>query len=401
MKSSGQLSNIVLLVVGVMIVYLVYVVFSVTRYTLTNPPTPRIVNTVQKVEDDFRIEDVCTSDIPLEISTTRSTLLPTTEGIFTAFSGVPITTTNISSLTLLARWGAGADGQYPWGQGQSPINDISLNRKAGIVAIASDIGMEVRRLSDGLVICHGTSEQAIQEIALRDNATQMALKMEGHEVEVWNLETNIVEYRLRGTHNVLSLEFHRLSNILGTVQANYKNNPTLIDLWNADDGSDVSVMEAIGASTLNFGTGRWSRFVGVAGRDTASIYEVGRIQSSVSVKHGKPSASLAFYPNGRHLLVVTLNGFQQWDLDRQSKLWEKELVTSQVRDIEMSPNGAWFATIHYDGYVRLWDSQTGNILRELAGQSEEGTAIEISPDSDFILTSNLDGTVAVWGIPPP
>jgi WD40 repeat protein len=397
MKPSTQFSNLVLLVVGVMAIYLLYSLLNIGRVILTRP-TASPVSASQPLEDPG-IVNHCIGSPPLHTTTARSSLLHTTDGISTSYSGIPISATTIPSVRLIARWGAGADGKYLWGQGTSSIHDISLNRTNGIVALATDVGMEVRRLSNGLVVCHRKSNAPIEQIALRYDAELMVFKPRGTPVEVWNLTTNTQESMIKESRDVRSIEFQSKGNLVGMIRPDPAEETATFRIWDSKRGGEVWAMEIEEGSIFRFGTGTWDSFIAISEPDVTSVHAIGSSDSSISIEHGKPKGLVAFHPNGRHLLVVDSIGVQLWDLDRHTETWNIPQRTSLVRDVAISPQGEWFATIHRDGILRLWDMATGNLLQEHQGQNGEGTALEISPDNDFILTSNLDGTIAVWGIP--
>jgi len=67
-----------------------------------------------------------------------------------------------------------------------------------------------------------------------------------------------------------------------------------------------------------------------------------------------------------------------------------------VSGAQFSPDGRYFVTTA-DDKVRLWDSQTSNIIREMRVNGiVSGTAF--SPDGKQLLITMLDGSVQRWDL---
>jgi WD40 repeat protein/serine/threonine protein kinase len=119
----------------------------------------------------------------------------------------------------------------------------------------------------------------------------------------------------------------------------------------------------------------------------------GRLQA-ISKSDGGEVASLAFAPNSRALLIVTLHGsvnVKRWDLvtDREIALLVGRRGT--VWSMALSPDGTTLATGMEDGTVTLWNPATLHEQGTLAGHKEAVYCLAFSPDG-----KNL-GTSSAWG----
>lgn len=65
---------------------------------------------------------------------------------------------------------------------------------------------------------------------------------------------------------------------------------------------------------------------------------------------------------------------------------------------QFSPDGLYVAAPAEDGVVRVWETSSGNLVRELAGHTGTVTSIDWSEDGDRILSGSQDGTVRVWSL---
>ena len=68
------------------------------------------------------------------------------------------------------------------------------------------------------------------------------------------------------------------------------------------------------------------------------------------------------------------------------------VITSSV----FSPNGKWVLTSSYDHTARLWETNTGLLLREFRGHTEAIYAATFSADGKFVLTGSHDKSIKIW-----
>jgi len=107
----------------------------------------------------------------------------------------------------------------------------------------------------------------------------------------------------------------------------------------------------------------------------------------------------AFSPNGQWLVTG--------DTDCQVRVWDSQ--TGQlllicrghenwVRAVAYSPDGQLIASCSADRTVRLWTAIDGVAVKTLAGHDHEVFAIAISPDSRCLASAGGDRTVKLWDI---
>jgi WD40 repeat protein len=67
--------------------------------------------------------------------------------------------------------------------------------------------------------------------------------------------------------------------------------------------------------------------------------------------------------------------------------------------IAFSPEGQMIATGSFDGTVRLWDSVTGELLKEAREHFQQVQRLVFTPDGTRLVSGSQDGIILLWGIP--
>ena len=116
-------------------------------------------------------------------------------------------------------------------------------------------------------------------------------------------------------------------------------------------------------------------------------------------------SSVAFSPDGRHIVSTHRNHMILWDAESGEALWWSVQCMGDLGSANFSPDGR--RIISGGGYyphgppmeetaIRLWDTETGIELLALHGHTNDVTGVVFSPDGKRIASSSLDGTVRIW-----
>jgi hypothetical protein len=70
--------------------------------------------------------------------------------------------------------------------------------------------------------------------------------------------------------------------------------------------------------------------------------------------------------------------------------------TDFVSAVAVSPDGRFIVSGSWDQTVKVWDAQSGALLRSLGGHTGPVHAVAVSPDERFIISGSWDQTVKVW-----
>ncbi|MGH3012196.1 MAG: toll/interleukin-1 receptor domain-containing protein [Gaiellaceae bacterium] len=171
-----------------------------------------------------------------------------------------------------------------------------------------------------------------------------------------------------------------------------------IEIWSVAREEVVGRLQgdSLGDNAVRFATreGRsWLLSAGLSG--TTHIYDVAEQRRIAAFKLDANAQSVSLSPDGERVVVAYVEG--------PTRVWD---VASERQVLSLPSQGAWTAAYSSDGQwivtgdaddARIWDAETGELVRELTGSSSIGIiSAAFSPDDTKVATGGTNGDLRIW-----
>jgi WD40 repeat protein len=125
--------------------------------------------------------------------------------------------------------------------------------------------------------------------------------------------------------------------------------------------------------------------------DTSSGAEKGTIVAAMAY-------NIALSPDGRFLYASGWAGnITVWDTTSGQQIRDFGLESLAVNRMALSPDGSLLASVGtFYGSIILWNTATGHQARTLEGHSDSVTSLAFSPDGKLLISASRDVTIRLW-----
>lgn len=293
--------------------------------------------------------------------------------------------------------------QYPHATDKSGTiyRDITLSEDGRWLVGASTEGMLVlldpqtlKPQGDYIVpISRQCPKQEIRQITIDPKSRWLAI---GGDLGCVTL-LDVSKRRIIAQWQVDRRVFSMASNHAGTLLA-IASADNSIELWNPDTGEKISALTGHDrpAHGLAFAPDG-QQLLSVSYENTLRVWNVNTGEElSPSWSDGdRFSGAIVFHPNGSEVAIGRSGGhFAMWDVQRRKVRESLHHPGYRVTDLEFLLEGKLIVSSGTDHALRLWDTETGVLLRVLQGH--DGPITDVAGREGFIYSAGLDGKVISW-----
>jgi hypothetical protein len=172
------------------------------------------------------------------------------------------------------------------------------------------------------------------------------------------------------------------------------SNDWTIKLWDVTTGAQLRTFEGHGATVTSVAlSADGTRVLSGAYDPKPKLWDAntGTLLRSFGPHH---AYSVAFSPNGEHVLSGGDNRLMLWDASTGALL--RTLNSNGVLSVAFSPDGARLIWGSADKTVKLWGTPTGALLRAFEGHSGPVNSVAFSADGRRIVSASTDATTRIW-----
>lgn len=166
-----------------------------------------------------------------------------------------------------------------------------------------------------------------------------------------------------------------------------------VKLWDTSTGTPSSSLSGCLGSVLDLAITHDNRsIIAASSSNNLFVWDVntGRIRHTLTGHTDKVCAVDVSKVSNRHVVSAAYDRtIKVWDLQR-GYCTNTLIFHSNCNSVCFSMDGLTICSGHVDGNLRLWDSQTGKLLTEVAAHSLAITSISLSRNGNSILTSGRD-----------
>ncbi len=118
----------------------------------------------------------------------------------------------------------------------------------------------------------------------------------------------------------------------------------------------------------------------------------------IGVMFSPDSNTIISRHNGHRNMGPVDNTIRMWDIDTGKLLRTLSGHSQHINAMAFSPESKIIATGSDDHTVRLWDADTGQLLHILSGHTDRVRSVAFSPDGRVIVSGSFDRTLRLWDV---
>jgi WD40 repeat protein len=291
----------------------------------------------------------------------------------------------------------------------------------------------------------------VTSVAFSPDGHSLASSADDHTIHLWELATGKTIRILPANEEVYSVAYSPDGRFIASSGFEPR-----VSVWDAGSGQLVRAFEGLKSWSISIAFSPDGRSLVAGDQDGAILFwDVTSGQLLRTLKQEALVTCLALSPDGRMMATATLDIYI-WNLqtgqivqtlkghenlvssvafspdgnflisgswDRSARIWSlasgESLHTLEasgkvtfatgngersgemklpVDAVTFSPDGKLVATAGADHWTRLWNAESGKLVRSFEGPQEAVSDVQFSPDGALVAASSLDRTIWLWSV---
>lgn len=277
---------------------------------------------------------------------------------------------------------------------QGAVNSVAFNpARTQLASAGDDADIRLWDVGPGREVYAIDTPNAWGRVALSGDGKYMAESV-GSSVKVWEVETGEERYTLPQTVSPNGVALDPSGRRLATTDEN-----GMVKIWDLETQKVQFTLKGHTGPTSAVAFSPDGTKLASGGEDSViKLWDANSGELLLDMKgHAYPVTSLMFSPDGETLASAGVdNKAILWDVNTGEPLRILQGHTDVVWGVIFSLDGNRIVTASRDATIKVWDVETGTVLLTLTGHTSTVVTAVFSPDGQQIASSSMDGTTKLW-----
>jgi len=182
----------------------------------------------------------------------------------------------------------------------------------------------------------------------------------------------------------------------------------VLRLWDASTGEQIGRFQEQTETNINCVAfspdGRYaaSGSHGLQAKSTLMLWDAAMRALVRSFRHSPEErppgvSAIVFSPDGSRIVSAGVDGMiRLWDVETGELVRTLEGHTDWVEAVAFSSDGAQILSASWDTALKLWDADSSKLIRTFVGHTDRVESVAFSPDGQKVLSGGDDTSIRVW-----